>query len=149
MSIFTFPNADAGNHALIVKLEEYISKHQDNSVLFKSLGQLRYLSLMKQVDAVVGNSSSGIIEAPSFKVPTINIGKRQEGRIRASSIIDCKSNREAIKKAFNKLKSPDFIETIKHVKSPYGNGGAAVKVLKQLKSCDLQDLRFKKFYDLK
>ena len=149
MNIFTFPNADTGNHALIVKLEEYISKHQDNSVLFKSLGQLRYLSLMKQVNAIVGNSSSGIIEAPSFKVPTINIGKRQEGRIRASSIIDCKTNREAIRKAFNKLRAPDFIETIKQVKSPYGNGGAAVKVLKQLKSCDLQDLRFKKFYDLK
>lgn len=149
MSIFTFPNADTGNHALIVKLEEYIGKHQDNSTLFKSLGQLRYLSLMKQVDAIVGNSSSGIIEAPSLRVPTINIGKRQDGRIRAESVIDTKPTQEAIKKAFNKIRSDDFIESVKQVKSPFGNGGAATKVLKQLKTCSLQDLRFKKFHDLK
>ncbi len=149
MNIFTFPNADTGYQALLVKLEDYVSKHQENSVLFKSLGQLRYLSLMKQVDALVGNSSSGIIEAPSFKVPTINIGNRQEGRIRAKSIIDAKPNQDSIRKAFLKLKSSAFIESVKLVKNPYGSGGAAGKVIKQLKFCNLEELRYKKFHDIK
>jgi GDP/UDP-N,N'-diacetylbacillosamine 2-epimerase (hydrolysing) len=118
-------------------------------VLFKSLGQVRYLSVMKQVDAVVGNSSSGIIEAPSFKIATINIGNRQEGRIRAKSIIDCQSDEESIQKAFNKLSSNSFSESLKKVKNPFGSGGAADKVIKQLKACNFEELRYKKFYDIK
>jgi len=147
--IFTFPNADTGNRALLSSLEEFSKKNQDNCSIFKSLGQLRYLSMMKQVNAVVGNSSSGIIEAPSFKIATINIGNRQEGRIRSGSIIDCKPDRESIKKAFIKLSSSTFNNSLKHVKNPYGNGGAAEKVIRHLKSSNLSELRFKKFYDLK
>lgn len=105
--------------------------------------------MMKHSDAVVGNSSSGIIEAPSFRVPTINIGNRQKGRIRASSIIDCEADVQSIKKAFNKLWSKSFIETVKNVKNPYGKGGSASKVLRHLKSCNLEELRYKKFYDIK
>lgn len=149
LHIFTFPNADTGSKAIMAKLEKYVANHQINSLLFKSLGQLRYLSLMKQVDAVVGNSSSGIIEAPSFRIPTINIGNRQEGRIRAGSVIDCKPDYDSIVKALGKIKSSSFLENIKQVKNPYGNGGAASKVIKHLKSWDLEDLRRKKFYDIK
>jgi len=147
--IFTFPNADTGNKALLKSLEDFVKINQDNCLLYKSLGQLYYLSLMKYAHAVVGNSSSGIIEAPSFKIATINIGKRQEGRIRAASVIDCNPDRESIKKAFKKVYSTAFAEILKQVKNPFGNGGAADKVIKYLKSCNLDELRFKKFYDLK
>ncbi len=147
--IFTLPNADVGNQSLLSILEKFVGKHHDNSVLFKSLGQVRYLSVMKQVDAVVGNSSSGIIEAPSFRIATINIGNRQKGRIRAKSIVDCEPNRESIKMAFVNLNSGAFKESLRHIKNPYGNGGAADKVIRQLKTCNFVDLRYKKFHDIK
>jgi GDP/UDP-N,N'-diacetylbacillosamine 2-epimerase (hydrolysing) len=149
LNIFTFPNADRGSQSIIAKLEKHVANHQDNCVLFKSLGQLKYLSLLKNVDAVVGNSSSGIIEAPSFKVPTINIGNRQEGRIRADSVIDCDAESSSISKALEKIKSASFRAKLSNVKNPYGNGGAASRVLKKLKDIDLEDIRYKKFYELK
>lgn len=108
LSIFTMPNADTGHRELTELLQQYIEDHPDNSKLFPSLGQLRYLSLMKQVDAVVGNSSSGIIEAPSLKTPTINIGNRQKGRLSAQSVIHTDPDLESLKKAFKKLYSEKF-----------------------------------------
>ena len=147
--IFTHPNADAGYKIITSKLEEFVRKHPGNSLLFKSLGQLRYLSMMKHADAVVGNSSSGIIEAPAFKTPTINIGSRQKGRIRANSIIDCAPDMESILKALNKINSQAFINALSEVKNPYGNGGAADKIMKRLKSFSLEELRLKKFRDIK
>jgi GDP/UDP-N,N'-diacetylbacillosamine 2-epimerase (hydrolysing) len=111
------------------------------------MGQLNYLSAMKLVDAVVGNSSSGIIEAPSFGIGTINIGKRQDGRIRASSIIDCDTSEEGITKAFAELYSSSFQEQVKNVVNPYGTGGAAEKIISVLKEVDMNNLIIKRFND--
>ena len=148
LSIFTMPNADTGNRELAGELERFVAENKDNSILFKSLGQVNYLSVMKHVDCVIGNSSSGIIEAPSFKVPAINIGKRQEGRVRAESVIDCKPTRESIQGALKKIKSVQFRKRLSEVSNPYGNGGASVKVLRKLKSVELEGLRYKRFYDI-
>jgi len=120
---------------------------ENRAILIPSMGQLNYLSTMKLVDAVVGNSSSGIIEAPSFHIGTINIGKRQDGRIRADSIIDCDTSEESIGKAFTKLYSPAFQKKLKTIENPYGTGGAAEKIITVLKNVDLTDLIIKRFYD--
>lgn len=149
LSIFTLPNADAGHRDLINLLQKYIEEHSESSKLFASLGQLRYLSLMKHVDAVVGNSSSGIIEAPSLKIATINIGDRQKGRLSASSVIHTKPGIEELEEAFKKLFSKKFQESLKLTKNPYGNGGATQKILKLLKSFNFAEIKPKEFYDVK
>ncbi|MCK5820703.1 MAG: UDP-N-acetylglucosamine 2-epimerase (hydrolyzing) [Bacteroidales bacterium] len=148
LCIFTMPNADAGHRELIELLQQYTEDHPDSSKLFASLGQLRYLSLMKQVDAVVGNSSSGIIEAPSVKTATINIGNRQKGRLSAQSVIHTNPDPESLKKAFKKLYSEKFQKSLSNTKNPYGNGGATEKTLKLLKSFNLAEVKPKDFYDI-
>lgn len=147
LSIFTLPNADAGHKQLIQLLEEYVNGHPHTAVLFPSLGQLRYLSVMKQVDAVVGNSSSGIIEAPSMKIGTINIGDRQNGRLCAESVIHAEPDRQSILEALKKLFSPRFQNKLKQVKNPYGNGGAAKKIVNFLKNVTFENIKPKEFYD--
>lgn len=149
LNIFTMPNADTGHRELIDLLEQYTKDHPDSSRLFASLGQLRYLSLMKQVDAVVGNSSSGIIEAPSLKTPTINIGNRQKGRLSAQSIIHTNPDPESLSKAFKKLYSSKFQDLLSKSKNPYGNGGATKKTLTILKNIILAEIKPKEFYDIK
>ncbi len=145
--IFTMPNADTGHRIIIQKLQSFVMTREDRAILIPSMGQLNYLSAMKLVDAVVGNSSSGIIEAPSFRIGTINIGNRQDGRIRAASVIDCDTSEEAITQAFNELYSPEFREKLKSVENPYGNGGAADKIIEVLKKEDFSKLIIKRFYD--
>ena len=145
--IFTMPNADTGHRIIVEKIQSFVLSRQGRSILIPSMGQLNYLSTMKLVDAVVGNSSSGIIEAPSFDIGTINIGKRQDGRIRAASVIDCDTSEEAITKAFAKLYSPSFRKKLLQVVNPYGTGGAAEKILSVLKTVDFNDLIIKRFYD--
>ena len=103
---------------------------------------------MKHVDAVVGNSSSGILEAPSMKIPTINIGDRQDGRIKAKSVIDCEPNRNSIKKAFKTLSSAKFCKSLVESKNPYGDGGAVNKTMKILKSLHVPKELKKEFYNL-
>ena len=107
--IFTMPNADTDSRILFNKIREFVSSHP-NAKAFTSLGQLRYLSCIKHVDGVVGNSSSGLAEVPTFKKGTINIGDRQCGRIKATSVIDCKPTRESIYKALTKLYSTDLFK---------------------------------------
>ena len=148
MLLFTRPNADTGHNSLNSLLEEFVSQHPANTRLYPSLGQLRYLSVMKYVDAVVGNSSSGIIEAPSLKTATINIGNRQKGRIAADSVIHTQPDRESLKKAFKILYSSSFTEKLPGIKNPYGNGGASDKVLKILKTIDPKSKIQKAFYDI-
>ncbi|MFA5815506.1 MAG: UDP-N-acetylglucosamine 2-epimerase [Bacteroidales bacterium] len=145
--IFTMPNADTGHRIIVEKIQSYVQSRENRSILIPSMGQLNYLSTMKLVDAVVGNSSSGIIEAPSFGIGTINIGKRQDGRIRAVSVIDCDTSEEDITKAFEKLYSASFQQLLKNVENPYGTGGAAEKILSVLKEVDMNDLIIKRFYD--
>lgn len=145
--IFTMPNADTGHRIIIQKIQSFVQTRIGRAILIPSMGQLNYLSTMKLVDAVVGNSSSGIIEAPSFHIGTINIGKRQDGRIRAASVIDCDTSEKAITKAFAKLYSPTFCKKLRTVENPYGTGGAADKIIAVLKKTDFSKLIIKRFYD--
>jgi GDP/UDP-N,N'-diacetylbacillosamine 2-epimerase (hydrolysing) len=114
--IFTKPNADTDGRIIIQMIDEYVSKNSSKAVAFTSLGQLRYLSAIQYMDVVIGNSSSGLIEVPSFKIPTINIGDRQQGRVKAISVIDCDANELDIKKGIQKALSQDFKEQIKFSK---------------------------------
>lgn len=146
--IFTEPNADTGGRIIIELIDDFVSRHPENACSFKSLGQLRYLSAMQFVDALVGNSSSGLIEAPSFKIGTINIGDRQKGRIKADSVIDCSPNIPSIKNAIKKVCSDSFKESLRDLKNPYGEGGASEKVIEKLKTIDLSNILKKRFFDL-
>lgn len=144
--IFTKPNADTEGRKIIKLIEEFVKENNHKAISFTSLGQLNYLSIMQYVDAVVGNSSSGIIEAPSLKVPTINIGDRQKGRIRAKSIIDCKGSEEDIKEALDIIFDKKFRETIKNISNPYGDGNSARKIKNILKHSKISII--KKFYEI-
>jgi len=145
--IFTFPNADTDGRVLIKMVEEFVAQHS-NACAFVSLGQLRYLSCIANVDAVVGNSSSGLIEVPSFRKGTINIGDRQRGRLQAESVINCQPNRQSIDDAIDTLYSTAFQESLNHVISPYGEGGASEKVVEIIKNYKIDDVIKKAFYDL-
>jgi len=145
--IFTQPNADTGHRAIVERIQAFVFKAGEKATLIKSMGQLNYLSAMKHVDAVVGNSSSGIIEAPGFNIGTLNIGHRQDGRIRAASVIDCECIESEILSGLDTIYSPVFQANLKKIKNPYGNGGASEKVLEIIRSVDLQNLIPKRFYD--
>jgi GDP/UDP-N,N'-diacetylbacillosamine 2-epimerase (hydrolysing) len=145
--IFTLPNADTDGRELFEAIEGFVRTHS-NAKAFTSLGQLRYLSCIKHVDGVVGNSSSGLVEAPSFRKGAVNIGDRQLGRLRAKSVIDCSPDRRAIKSALERLYSRDFQTVLRTVTNPYGDGGASEKVVNVLKDISLDDLLKKRFYDL-
>lgn len=145
--IFTMPNADTGGQELVSLLEAFVSTHP-NARVYRSLGQLRYLSCMQFVDGVIGNSSSGLAEAPSMGVGTVNIGDRQKGRQKAKSVIDCLPDRQSIADAIRKLYSPDFREILKTTVNPYGDGGASEKIVQVLKDYPLDGILKKTFYDL-
>ncbi|TCK62350.1 UDP-N-acetylglucosamine 2-epimerase [Seleniivibrio woodruffii] len=147
-TIFTKANSDTDGRIINWLIDEYTAKHSDISVAFNSLGQLRYLSALQFVDAVVGNSSSGLIEAPSFKIGTINIGDRQRGRIKAESVLDCKSEKHDILNAINTLYSEEFQLKLKNVANPYGEECASRNIINIIKKTDLSSILAKKFYDL-
>jgi len=146
--IFTLPNADADGRVIIGMIEQYRQRFPERIASFVSLGSLRYLSALKYMDAVVGNSSSGLIEAPAFKIGTINVGDRQKGRLCADSVIHCVPEVDAIVQAFNRLFSEKFQESLKTVENPYGNSGASAKIKELLKSQSLDGVLKKSFYDL-
>ncbi|MDT8384917.1 MAG: UDP-N-acetylglucosamine 2-epimerase [Gammaproteobacteria bacterium] len=146
--IFTKPNADTDGRIINKLIDEFVSEHMDKAISFASLGQLRYLSAMKYVDGVVGNSSSGLLEAPSFRIGTVNIGDRQRGRICAKSVIDCDPNVDSIQKALVRLYSPEFQESLKQVRNPYGEGGTAEKIAEVLCGFPLDEIIKKQFFDL-
>ena len=146
--IFTKPNADTEGRLITQMIDNYVLKNGRKAIAFVSLGQLRYLSAMQFIDGVVGNSSSGLAEAPTFKIGTINIGDRQRGRIKADSVIDCEPVKGSILTAVQKLYSGIFQAKLKNTKSPYGEGGASGKTKKILKDTDLMDILKKEFYDL-
>lgn len=146
--IFTMPNADIYGRVIIQMIHEFVQKNNQTSIAFQSLGQLRYLSALQFVDGVVGNSSSGIIEVPSFRIGTINLGDRQKGRIRAESVIDCKPDKESIALAISRLYSREFQDILKTVVNPHGEGGAAVKIVKKITETDLYGITKKEFYDI-
>lgn len=144
--IFTRPNADTNGRVIIELVEDYVSKNKQTAIAVSSLGTLKYLSAMKYMDGVVGNSSSGLIEAPSFSIGTINIGDRQRGRVRADSVIDCEPNVISIRKAFQNLFSSKFQKVLMNVENPYGTGGAAKKIVDILKKTDQVNLLKKRFH---
>ena len=117
--IFTRANSDTFGQIINQMIKDYVKIYSQSSIEVISLGRLKYLSLLQFVDAVVGNSSSGIIEAPSFQIGTINIGDRQQGRLKAESVIDCPPTREGIKLALKNLYSSGFQKDLKHIKNPY------------------------------
>lgn len=145
--IFTMPNADTGGRELSAMVRQFADS-RSNAYAFTSLGQLRYFSCMAQVDGVVGNSSSGLAEAPSFGIGTINIGDRQKGRLQAGSVIDCQPNREDILRALKHLCSPGFEQALTSVANPYGDGGASEAVVKVLADYPLEKILKKQFYNL-
>jgi GDP/UDP-N,N'-diacetylbacillosamine 2-epimerase (hydrolysing) len=145
--IFTMPNADNDGRSLINLVEQYVAL-SPNARAYTSLGQLRYLSCIAQVDGVVGNSSSGLTEVPSFNKGTINIGDRQRGRLQASSVINCEPNRQSIAAGLNLLFSQGFQQELYHVSNPYGHGGASQKILHTIENFDLTGIVKKSFFNL-
>lgn len=146
--IFTKANADTDGRIINGLIDNYVRQNSHKSIAFTSLGQLRYLSALQHIDIVLGNSSSGLLEAPSFKKATINIGDRQLGRIKAESVIDCEPKKESILKAIEKAQTKDFKRTLTNVLNPYGTGNSSESIIKILKTVDLGDILKKKFYNL-
>lgn len=146
-AIVTLPNDDPGQQDVRAALLELAERHPGVHA-HQSLGQRRYLALLAHADAVVGNSSSGIIEAPSFRLPTVNVGDRQRGRTRAGSIIDVPPERAAVAQAIGRAVDPAFRASLEGMQSPYGDGHVAEKVLEILAATPLDTLRAKRFHDL-
>ena len=146
--IFTKANSDTDGDVINKMIDEYVSENSQKAVAFASLGQLRYLSAIKFVDIVLGNSSSGLLEVPSFKKATINIGDRQKGRARASSVIDVRPVKEEILAAIKRAYSKEFEQTLKDAINPYDGGNPSKKMVKILKEIKLEGILKKKFYDI-
>lgn len=146
--IFTKPNSDTDGRIIIKLIEEYASVHQERVKVCTSLGQLKYLSAIRHVDVVIGNSSSGLIEAPLLKKPTVNIGDRQRGRLKASSVIDCAENSVEIAGAIRKAISSGFNDSLTGLSPYYGDGMASTRIKETLKTINLDDILTKKFFDL-
>ena len=147
--LFTKANSDTDGRVINQMIDRYVNDNPTKSVAFTSLGQLRYLSALQYVDAVVGNSSSGLIEAPSFKIATVDIGDRQKGRIKASSVIDVSNSKSEILGAFEKLYSNSFRLLLQDVKNPYGDGCASSKIIELFRSVDLSSILKKSFYNIR
>jgi UDP-hydrolysing UDP-N-acetyl-D-glucosamine 2-epimerase len=142
--IFTKPNADPGGRILIKMIDDFVKKHY-NAKVFTSLGQLLYLSIISNVDAVVGNSSSGLYEVPSFKKPTVNIGDRQKGRLQATSVINCQPETKEIINAIQEAFTKDCSRTI----NPYGDGNSSQRIINILRGIpDYKFLLKKHFHEV-
>ena len=146
--VFTLPNADTDSRAIVERINQFVAQHPTNARVYASLGQIRYFSCLRHFDAVVGNSSSGLAEAPTFKIATVNIGTRQAGRLRSTSVIDCAPTRSSIHDALARAFSAEFQELLKSAVNPYGTGGASDAIVRVLETWPLEGLVNKKFYDL-
>jgi GDP/UDP-N,N'-diacetylbacillosamine 2-epimerase (hydrolysing) len=147
--ILTMPNADNDGRVIINLIQKFVANNKNTSIAFTSLGQLRYLSALQHVDLVIGNSSSGLIEVPSFKIPTINIGDRQRGRVYGLSVINCKPTKKEIIESINIGLSESFRKKLKKSINPYGNKNSSIEIVKILKKIDVnENLIKKKFYNL-
>ena len=147
--IFTKANSDTDGRVINKMIDEYVQKNTTKSIAFTSLGQVRYLSALQYMDAVIGNSSSGLIEAPSFKITTINIGDRQKGRISANSVLNCKPIESDISSKIDESYTDKFQKELKSIKNPYNGINSTEKVLKILKNVNLNDIIKKSFWDIK
>jgi UDP-hydrolysing UDP-N-acetyl-D-glucosamine 2-epimerase len=146
--IFTMPNADTGGRIIVRMIESFVDNH-DSAWLLDNLGLQGYFSLLSCAAAMVGNSSSGIIEAPSFQLPVVNIGSRQQGRIKAANVIDVGYEREAIVEGIMRAIQPEFRRNLSELRNPYGSGNASEKIVRRIKEVKLDEkLISKRFYDL-
>ena len=146
--IFTKTNSDLNGKIINKMINKFTTANPEISIGFSSLGQLRYLSALQYVDAVIGNSSSGLMEVPSFKIGTINIGSRQKGRMRGSSVIDCLPNKIDIKNSIDQIYSEQFQNSLKDTKNPYDKGFSSKKIVGILKNFQIPKTLMKKFYDI-
>ena len=147
--IFTETSSDSYGNIINKMIKNFVLRNKEFACSFKSMGQLNYLSSLQFVDSVIGNSSSGLLEAPSFKIGTINIGDRQTDRLKAISIIDCLPKSKEIDLAINKIYSKEFKKKLRRVKNPYGNGGAVNKTFSKIAKKNIKYSTKKKFYDFK
>lgn len=146
--VFTKANADTGGRVINRMIDDYAARNPDRVRAFVNLGQLRYLSLLSEADVVVGNSSSGLIEAPAVQTPTVNIGDRQRGRLKASSVIDCGETSTEISAAIAKALSPEFQQVVATAKSLFGTGGASERIAGVIRDTPLDGILQKVFHDL-
>lgn len=146
--LFTLPNADAGGRAIIQLIEAYVKENPERARAFTSLGQLKYLSVLQYVSVVIGNSSSGILEAPYFRIPTVNIGDRQTGRLKPPSVIDTGTDMKSITEGIQKAFLPSFAALSKKTSYLYGKGDTAPKILRIIQRMGKPASVKKKFHDL-
>lgn len=145
--ILTYPNADDGGRKIIPLLQSYAASQPERVLAIPSLGQVRYLSAVKHAAAVVGNSSSGIIEVPAFDVPTVNIGDRQKGRLAAKSVLNCAAQKDLIVKAIKVALTREYKSAGEDVHNPYGQGDASSMIIDMIKT--MKFVPTKTFYDIK
>ena len=146
--IFTYPNSDTYGRVIIKMIKKFVSSKKCDAIQFSSMGDLNYLSVLKHVDFIIGNSSSGLIEAPSFKIPTINLGDRQKGRLKAQSVLDSKPTKKSIIKSINKIYSKEFKKNLKKTKNPYESKNASEKIFKIIKNISIPSGIKKTFYNV-
>ncbi|WP_148480341.1 UDP-N-acetylglucosamine 2-epimerase [Parabacteroides johnsonii] len=146
--LFTLPNSDTDGRVIIDCIKDFVAKNEDRAIAFKSLGKLRYLSALKYVSAAIGNSSSGILEVPSFGIPTLDIGDRQKGRLAAKSVVHCGTSTEEIEQGFRLIFSEAIQSASKLRNNPYEKEGTTDMIVSQLKTYPLEDLIQKSFYNL-
>lgn len=146
--IFTKSNADPEGRKINQMIETYSAEQGSRTRVYDSLGKVRYLSALQHVDAVIGNSSSGLIEVPATQTPTVNIGERQKGRLRASSVIDCAAYDSEIVTAIRRALSNEFQESLADVRAPYGCGNTAGQIIDTLRGISLSSATQKSFFDL-
>lgn len=146
-AVLTYPNADTAGRTIIERLEEYATR-TPRARLARSLGDRLYLSLLAQVEAMVGNSSSGLIEAPSFGLPVVNIGDRQRGRLRSRNVMDVQPTRAAVERGIRRALDPAFRRSLRRLVNPYGDGGASDRIASRLATVRLDErLLVKVFVD--
>ena len=146
--IFTMPNADSDGRIIKQMIGDFVNRYKERSLSFTSMGHLNYLSALQFVDGVVGNSSSGLMEAPTFNIGTINIGDRQKGRLKAKNVINCEPTKESIQNAVDTLYSENFQKMLQSVVNPYGEGDSTEKIMDVLKNKPIPEETKKEFYDL-
>lgn len=146
--LFTFPNSDTDGRIIIEQIKQFVARNSKRAIAFTSLGKTRYLSALQYVSAVVGNSSSGILEVPSFGIPTLNIGERQKGRISAPSVTHCGILKEEIEEGLKRISMPDVLSVAAKKYNPYDKEGTMQNIVNVLKSYPLEDIVQKSFYNL-
>ena len=147
--IFTKPNSDSDGRIIIKMIDEYVAANSDKAACYTSLGYVRYLSALQFVKAAVGNSSSGILEVPSFGIPTVNIGDRQKGRLRADSVIDCNTDVDSIEKSIRGALSQEWQTIARNATNPYEQPDTVARIFDVLQQCDLSQMKQKRFYDIR